>query len=226
MRRRARGRQRSGSDRRGEVAAFDIVLFVPLLVVATLFLYAMLSINPVIVDQNYGGTAYASSALQSLLFATAPNATLCVGNVTPSLPTDPCHAFNSDWGTGTVQDYSMGQLIVLHLSLLQAVAPGPARAQLEQLLESPGWVGYVINDTASQVAMGSPSSANAQTFQEYYLEYQNTSVPSVPCSISSACVYAGFGAAGTSGTVYSASATLTVTGNASSFDTVVLGVWG
>ncbi len=211
--------------RRGEVAAFDVVLFIPLLIVATLFLYAMVSVSPIVEQRNLGGTTYAADALQSFLSATAPNATLCVGSSGSPVPNDPCQALNPGWETGTVYDYSMAQLVALHLSLLESLTGAGPRASLEHLLDTPGWAGYVINNTASQVAMGSTVSLNPQTFAEYYLEYQNASTPVSPCAISSACVFMGFDATGTTGTIYSSSETVPGPAGGASPISVVLGVW-
>ncbi len=222
----ARSRRRSlHKTSRGEVAAFDVVLFVPLLIVATLFLYAMLSINPVVTERNFGGTSYAADALQSFLSATAPNATLCVGGTAPSPASDPCHAFNTGWRTGNVSDYTMAQLVALHLSLIESVTGASTRAALVRLLDTPGWAGYVINNTASQVAMGSSVSLYPQTYPEFYLEFENSTTPSVPCSLIAGCVYYGFSTTGTSGTIYSASAMLLGASSNASPISIVLGVW-
>lgn len=157
-----RGRSRRGlfSRRGGEISIFDIVLLVPLLVVALLFLDTVVTLPTGSVSSTVNASRYASEGLDSVLTATAPNARIYTYGL--------CGFFYYCWYPTDDADDSIHDLILIDVYLVSC------GVTTQRQLDQPGWVGAVINQTAESVAEGAYPAAPSTTFGQYYINYNGT----------------------------------------------------
>ena len=170
----ARGRRRF-RRRLGEVAVFDIVLYIPLLLVALLFLDSAVSLPTSTVAENVNSSRYAEQGLATTLGATVPSA-LSLRWHWPSWPWCPAGC----WVQSYPQDWSVSDLILYDVMLVSCQVPypgAPGGVVTQQFLDQPPWIGYYINLTAAEVALGALPPAPHTTYSNYYLEFNGTANP-------------------------------------------------
>ena len=193
-------------SRRGEIAAFDIVLFVPLMIVALLFLSSALSVRPTLAQEATNGSRYVYSALNTLLVSTVPT-------------TQTMDTFNHN---ETAQDWSVRQMMLWDVYLVSC------GTTTQGTLDQPGWMGWAINMTARSVAQASPYNASAAAFSHYYVSFNGTSPAGQYCAGTPVPVHVVMGTLPPPGTVnvYTSDNVLirpALTGEAAVW--VVMGVW-
>lgn len=169
MRKRARGgsaRRPLGRRRRGEVAVFDIVLFVPLLVVALLFLDSTVSLPTSTVAENVNSSRYAEEAFSSAMEATVPWAQTWFW-IPPTGPFGPC-PFGCWSDLGGLPDMSVQYWLQYDIYLVSCGVTTQAQ------LDTYPFQGYFINLTVAEVAMGALPPAPRSTYSSYYFEFNGS----------------------------------------------------
>jgi len=144
---------RGRRSRKGEVAVFDIVLFMPLMFVALLFLTAAFSIRPSLSQEATDGSTYANDALGNLLISTVPSTNLVMVQSGQNV-------------NSTAQNWDVSSLILWDVYLVSCHNVA-SQAQLDM----PGWIGWSINWTANSIAAGANPGSYPTTFAKYYLEF-------------------------------------------------------
>lgn len=157
---RVSGPRRLSRSRRGEIAVFDVVLFMPLMIVALLFLQSALAVQASIVPEMTNGSRYADEGLHTLLTATVPLT----------------RTADQTGGNTTFQDYSVRQLILWDVYLVSC------QTTAQSTLDRSGWVGWSINATAASVAEGTVQSGAPTSFTHYYLAFNGTAPAGPYCS--------------------------------------------
>lgn len=153
-------RPRLKGSRRAELAVFDVVLFVPLMIVALIFLQSALSVQTSTSQEVTNGSQYAGEALSALLTSTAPSAEAAVGQPAQNQ---------------SLQDWSIGNLILLD------VYSSSCNTITQANLDRPGWVGAVIESQASTVSFGTVAGVSSSLFSDYYLQFNGTAEPGAHC---------------------------------------------
>jgi len=143
---------RGRRSRKGEVAVFDVVLFMPLMFVALLFMQNALSARPSSSEEATNGSTYANAALESLLISTVP--TTETKMTQDGIVTDT-----------TVQNWAVSALILWDVYLVSC------GTTLQSQLDDRGWMGWAINWTALSIAEGANPGGSPSTFSRYYLEF-------------------------------------------------------
>jgi hypothetical protein len=160
--------------RAGEVAVFDIVLFVPLLLVALLFLESAVSLPQSTVPQNVNSSRYASQGMNALLGSSVPSTRTWMWQ--PPIWPGPCWP-NGCWFVFRAQDWSVRDLILWDVYLVSCGVTTQAQ------LSNNGWMGSAIGLAAQSVAQGYDPNApggSPTTFQSYYLQYNGTALGVTP----------------------------------------------
>jgi hypothetical protein len=139
------------------VAVFDVVLFMPLMLVALLFMQSAFSVKVSVSQEVTNGSRYANQALNTLLISTVPSTQTLLGKGGQAT---------------TAQNWNVRSLLLWDAYLLSC---GTAT---QPLLNQPGWMGWSINATALTIAEGAALGATPTTFARYYLQIDNWTTPS------------------------------------------------
>jgi hypothetical protein len=131
------------------------------MIVALIFLQSALSVRTSSTQELTNGSQYAVEALNVLLTSTAPSAKASVGH--PGV-------------NQTLTDWSIRDLMLWDIYLTSCNSTN------QSVLNQPGWVGWVINSSASTVAKGAPAGGNPVLFSNYYLEFNGTARGASSCN--------------------------------------------
>lgn len=176
--REARHARRMGPRRRGEVAVFDIVLFVPVMLVALLLLDSVVSIPVATVPENVNASRYAYEGLSSTLGATVPLTQIWAWYPPAPWWISPCpNPGQGCWVQSFAQDWEVSSLIELDAYLVSCHANTVFGTVVTQAqLDTPGWMGSAISLTAQSVALGNqPGGTVPTTYSSYYFDFNSTS---------------------------------------------------
>ncbi|MDE1820644.1 MAG: hypothetical protein KGJ23_01280 [Euryarchaeota archaeon] len=151
--------RRVARGERAEVAVFDIVLFVPLLLVALLFLDSVVSLPTSTVAENVNSSRYASEGLATTMQATVWHAKTWGWF---------CNPFYCYWAPTYVRDWTVSDLILWEVYLVSCgVATNTS-------MDHYPWMGYYIDLTAHEVASGAMPPTSPTTYWNYYLQFNGT----------------------------------------------------
>lgn len=169
-------RRRLRPHRRAEVAVFDIVLYVPLLLIALLFLQSTLTSPTLVVPENVNSSRYVYKAFTTSMASTVPSA-LEYNWEPEGFPGCPWPFFpNGCWYVGpSAPGTPVSDLILYDVYLVSCGITSQAQ------LNAPGWIGYSVNQTVLAVTEGTiPPAAtpnpSPSTFSNYELLFNGTSL--------------------------------------------------
>ncbi len=147
---------------RAEVAVFDIVLFVPLLLVGLLFLNSIVTLPTSTVAENVNSSRYAAEGMATTLQATVPHARTYLWEP----PWWGC-PFGC-WVRANVEDWTVYDLVLWDVYLVSCGVSTQAQ------LDNRPWMGYYIALTAAEVAQGALAPTPPTTYANYYFEFNGT----------------------------------------------------
>lgn len=183
MRGTSQGRRRFA--RRGEVAVFDIVLFIPLLLVGLLLLDGIVTTPVAGVTENVNSSRYAAEGTATTLGSTVSTTWyFFYGPCNPNpFSGNPCFFYCPNpaqgcWIPQHVNDQPVSALVLLDIELVSchAVALGGYTITQAQL-DTPGFMGSAIQETAQSVAEGAgPGAPYPVTYSSYYFDFNGTAV--------------------------------------------------
>ena len=156
---------RGRRSRKGEVAVFDIVLFMPLMLVALLFLQSAFAVRPSYSQEATNGSTYANAALGNLLISTVPTTKIVMIQSGQSVST-------------SAQNWAVSALILWDVYLVSCQTVYNHSALGQNQLDAPGWIGWSINRTAMTIGEGAGQGGTPSTFAKYYLEFSGTETSS------------------------------------------------
>jgi hypothetical protein len=167
-------------SRRGEVAVFDIVLFIPLLIIALLLLDTVVTTPVTNVAENVNSSRYAAEGLATTLGATVRTTNIWAWFPPAPPQWSPCpNPWQGCWYPFYgAQDYSVAELVELDAYLVSCHANTVFGTVVTQAqLDTPGWMGWSIGIEAQSVAEGivAGSAGQPTTYNSYFFDFNGTS---------------------------------------------------